>query len=273
MRARFIVSLTLALLLAVLPGGHVKPVQAAAHPQMSCNVNASARDSSLGANVDLKVSCNFWSFDDHPDLEGRSQESLIFQGSYASELVMITLRQRISIGQSHSDLNCSGTLLFEPDPSGFSFSDRYHLTLLCREGLRLASINPVAHADMYCQPSSSGMQRDYFKMECWAISTSTASNRRWSWTHPDGTLIASYRGKKNGQVIVRTADPNLTEVTLRQSGKGSTTKDIVIPIVDGVGIYQAPTKKWHVGTLDVGLYQIEGIGGYYVRSTTIIWGH
>ena len=272
MRARLIASLTMALFLAVIPGSRVQPVRAATHPQMTCDVNASSRDSSLGANVDLKVSCNFWSFDDHPDLEGRSQESLIFQGSYASELVMITLRQRISIGESHSDLNCSGTLLFEPDPSGFSFSDRYYLTLLCREGLRLASINSIAHPDMYCQPSSSGMQRDYFKMKCWAISTSLVSKRRWSWVHPDGTLIASYRGKKNGQVIVRTADPNLTQVTLRQWAKGNTTKDIVIPIVDGVGIYQAPTTKWHAGTLDVGLYQIEGVGGYYVRSTTIIWG-
>ena len=269
---RFSASLITALFLAVSPGGHVESVQAAAHPQMSCDVNASSRSSSLGAYVTIDMNCDFWSFEDHPDLEGQEQQMVIFQGSYASEPFSITLGERFSFGDSHSDMYCTGTLLFEPDASGYSFSSRYFLTLLCRERFGFASMNSVPHPDMYCQPTYSGMQSSAFEMECWAISTSLVSKRRWSWVHPDGTLIASFRGKKNGQVIVRTADPYLTQVTLRQWAKGNTTKDIVIPIVDGVGIYQAPTKKWRTGTLDVGLYQIEGIGGYYVRSTTIIWG-
>ncbi len=273
MRTRFTVGLVAALLLAAIPGSHVQQATAAAHPVMNCDVDASSYGrGSLGTNVNVEISCDFWSLHDHPDLGGSKQQFVIFQGSYASEPFRITLKQKIRIGESHSDLECSGTLLYEPDPSGFSLSDRYYLSLLCREGLMFASVNPVYHPEMYCQPTYAGMQRSSFEMKCWAISASSTSYRRWLWYHPNGTLVASYRGKKNGQVIVRSNDPTVTQVTLRQWGKGDTSTDIVIPIVDGVGIYSAPTRKRRVGMLVVGDYQIDGIGSYYVRSRTIIWG-
>ena len=240
---------------------------------MNCDVDASSYGrGSLGTNVNVEISCDFWSLDDHPDLGGSKQQFVIFQGSYASEPFRITLKQKIRIGESHSDLECSGTLLYEPDPSGFSLSDRYYLSLLCREGLRFASVNPVYHPEMYCQPTYAGMQRGSFEMRCVAISASSANYRRWLWYHPDGTLVASFRGKKNGQVIVRSGDPNLTQVTLRQWGKGTTLTDIVIPIVEGVGTYTAANNKRRIGTVVVGSYEIDGVGTYFVQSHNIVWG-
>lgn len=265
----------LLLVIAIAGAGFIQtqPVFASSgHPQMNCDVDAdSFGRGGIGTNISVDINCDFWSFEDHADLEGQKQQMVIFQGGYASEHFRITLGERFSIGNSHPDLDCSGTLSYQPDPSGFSFSDRYFLTLICREG-GIRAFNAPPHPEMYCQPTLSGMQRSSFEMECWAISASAASNRRWLWYHPDGTLVASFRGKKSGQVIVRSDDPSLTQVTLRQWKTGGNWTEITIPLADGVGVYVAPTKKRGVGILDVGNYLIEGVGGYYVRSPSIIWG-
>ncbi len=241
---------------------------ASSHPSISCDVEA---DSWLGVSstgyvtLDVTVECGsqFWS--DHRDLKGTTRVSGLVEDGYLQSRLFFTLRDDGLSSfweDDHTSMSCDGTLLYVPDPQGFESFDEYGAEFICHAYL-------TKHSSLYCGPWR--LETGAFlgiEVDCRTLSRTTM--RTWTRYQIDGSLLAKVEGKKNGTVLIRVYDPEITEVIIKpDSLKGN--PEYVLPVVNGIARFVPKTSRMNFGRIVIGTYSYDGYSDYVV-SPNIFWG-
>jgi hypothetical protein len=243
-------------------------VAASGHPSISCDVEA---DSWLGVSstgylsLDVTVECGsqFWS--DHRDLKGTTRVSGYLEDGYLQGRMHFTLRDgglSSPWESQHPSMSCDGTLVYVPDPQGFESFDEYGAEFICHAHL-------TKHSSLYCGPWS--LESGVFlgiEVDCRTLSRTTM--RTWTRYQIDGSLLAKVEGQKNGTVLIRVYDPEITEVIIKpDSLKGNL--EYILPVVNGIARYVPKTSRMNFGRIVIATYSYDGYSDYVV-SPNIFWG-